>query len=60
MKQKSDKHFSYECSDDLKVKIFMCGDELWKLLQEPNTHLYLCGLKEMETGVTEALCEIAK
>jgi ferredoxin--NADP+ reductase len=59
LKQKSDNHFRYECSENLKDNICKSGDEVWKLLQEPNTHVYLCGVKEMEAGVTEALSEIA-
>ncbi len=27
------------------------ADELWQLLQKPNTHTYLCGLKGMEGGI---------
>lgn len=31
------------------------ADELWKLMQQPNTHTYICGLKGMEGGINEAL-----
>ncbi len=31
-----------------------------KLLQDPNTHIYICGMKDMETGVDEALGDIAR
>lgn len=31
-----------------------------KLLGEPNTYIYVCGLKEMEHGVEEALSDIAR
>lgn len=35
--------------------------ELWKLMQKPNTHTYMCGLKGMEDGIDEALAaETAK
>jgi benzoyl-CoA 2,3-epoxidase subunit A len=30
------------------------------LLRDPNTHLYICGLKDMEAGVEEALADIAR
>lgn len=29
--------------------------ELWDLMQKPNTHTYMCGLKGMEDGIDEAL-----
>ncbi len=35
-------------------------DAVGKLLQEPNTHIYICGLKEMEHGVEEALSDVAR
>lgn len=31
------------------------ADKLWKLMQKPNTHTYMCGLKGMEDGIDEAL-----
>ncbi len=31
-----------------------------KLLQQPNTHIFICGLKEMENGVDEALSDVAR
>jgi ferredoxin--NADP+ reductase len=35
--------------------------ELWKLIQEPKTHTYICGLKGMEDGIDAALgAEAAK
>jgi benzoyl-CoA 2,3-dioxygenase component A len=30
------------------------------LLKDPNTHIYICGLKDMEAGVEEALADIAR
>lgn len=35
------------------------ADELWKLIQQDNTHTYICGLKGMETGIDEALSTVA-
>ncbi|MGF1524722.1 MAG: ferredoxin--NADP reductase [Leptolyngbyaceae cyanobacterium] len=29
--------------------------DLWELMQKPNTHTYMCGLKGMEDGIDEAL-----
>jgi ferredoxin--NADP+ reductase len=37
------------------------AEELWKLIQQENTHTYICGLKGMEGGIDEALAaEAAK
>lgn len=30
------------------------AEELWKLVQNPKTHTYICGLKGMEDGIDEA------
>ena len=35
-------------------------DAVAKLLLEPDTYIYICGLKEMEHGVEEALSDIAR
>lgn len=31
------------------------AEELWNLMQKPNTHTYICGLKGMEDGIDAAL-----
>nr|WP_313898715.1 phycobilisome linker polypeptide [Roseofilum reptotaenium] len=31
------------------------ADELWELVQKPNTHIYMCGLKGMEPGIDEGM-----
>jgi len=31
------------------------AEELWQLMQKPNTHTYICGLKGMENGIDAAL-----
>ena len=36
------------------------GAGVAKLLQGPDTYIYICGLKGMETGVEEALADIAR
>lgn len=40
----------------------MCqeGDVVSEMLQDPNTHIYICGLKDMEQGVEEAFANIAE
>jgi ferredoxin--NADP+ reductase len=35
------------------------AEELWELMQKPNTHTYMCGLKGMEDGIDEALSAVA-
>jgi len=36
------------------------ADELWDLMQKPNTHTYICGLKGMEDGIDSALSSAAE
>lgn len=36
------------------------ASELWELIQKPNTHTYMCGLKGMEDGIDEALAAQAQ
>lgn len=31
------------------------ADKLWEMVQNPKTHVYICGLKGMEGGINEAL-----
>jgi ferredoxin--NADP+ reductase len=35
------------------------ADELWELVQKPNTHTYICGLKGMEGGIDEGMSAAA-
>jgi ferredoxin--NADP+ reductase len=35
------------------------ADELWQLVQKPNTHAYICGLKGMEGGIDEGMSAAA-
>lgn len=35
------------------------ADQLWELLQKPNTHTYICGLKGMEGGIDEGMTAAA-
>ena len=39
----------------LQDRIKENADELWELIQKPNTHVYICGLKGMEGGIDEGL-----
>lgn len=36
------------------------ADELWDLMQKPNTHTYMCGLKGMEGGIDEGMSVAAQ
>jgi benzoyl-CoA 2,3-dioxygenase component A len=36
------------------------GERLAPLLQDPATHIYVCGLKEMEEGVESAFADVAR
>jgi benzoyl-CoA 2,3-dioxygenase component A len=42
--------------DRMRAEASMVAD----LLQSANTHIYICGLKDMESGVEEALADIAR
>jgi ferredoxin--NADP+ reductase len=35
------------------------ADQLWDLVQKPNTHTYICGLKGMEGGIDEGMSSAA-
>ncbi len=35
------------------------AEKLWTMLQDPKTHLYMCGLKGMESGIEEGLSPFA-
>jgi ferredoxin--NADP+ reductase len=39
----------------LQDRIKENADELWQLVQKPNTHTYICGLKGMEGGIDEGM-----
>ncbi len=41
-------------------RIRSCAEDLSGLLQDERTHIYICGLKGMETGVDEALADICR
>ena len=35
----------------IQNKMAEYGEELWNLMQKPNTYVYMCGLKGMESGI---------
>ena len=68
-KAKFPEHFRYNCAMSREGKLgeryvhtemSRCMDELWQLLQLPNTHLYACGLKALESSLTDSLASAAR
>ncbi len=43
----------------LQDRIKENADEVWNLVQKPNTHTYICGLKGMEGGIDEGMSAAA-
>jgi benzoyl-CoA 2,3-dioxygenase component A len=37
-----------------------CADDMARLLEDDNTHVFICGLKGMETGVDDAFADICE
>merc|ERR1712039_223802 len=44
----------------IQTKMAEFAEELWELMQKPNTHVYMCGLKGMESGMEECFGPIAE
>merc|ERR1712187_1049453 len=44
----------------IQTKMAEYAEELWELMQKPNTHIYMCGLKGMESGMEECFSPIAE
>mmetsp|Transcript_16827 Transcript_16827/g.39054 ORF Transcript_16827/g.39054 Transcript_16827/m.39054 type:complete len:408 (-) Transcript_16827:133-1356(-) len=44
----------------IQTKMAEYAEELWDLMQKDNTHVYLCGLKGMESGMEECFAPIAE
>merc|ERR1712226_577089 len=44
----------------IQTRLAEYAEELWDLLQKDKTHIYMCGLKGMESGIAEALGPIAE
>jgi len=43
----------------IQTKMAEYTEELWNLMQDSKTHIYMCGLKGMEQGMEECFSEIA-
>merc|ERR1740116_677476 len=43
----------------IQTKMAEYTEELWNLMQDSKTHVYMCGLKGMEQGMEECFSEIA-
>ncbi|SDC77399.1 benzoyl-CoA 2,3-epoxidase subunit BoxA [Ruegeria marina] len=59
------KHFAFSRQKDepkhyVQDKLRAQSERIGQLLQNPATHIYVCGLKAMEQGVEEALKDIAR
>lgn len=44
----------------IQTKMAEHAEELWSLMQKPNTHVYMCGLKGMEKGMKECFGPLAE
>jgi len=44
----------------IQTRMAEYAEELWDLLQKPNTYTYMCGLRGMETGIEETMKSIAE
>lgn len=44
----------------IQTKMAEYRNELWELMQNPKTHIYMCGLKGMESGMEECFSPIAE
>ncbi len=43
----------------IQDRVLEHADEIFALIEDPNTHIYLCGLKGMEPGIDEAMTKAA-
>ena len=60
-----EKHFAFsrvegESKTYVQDRLRQDGEAIGQMLSDPNTYIYVCGLKEMETGVEEAFEDIAR
>jgi len=44
----------------IQTKMAEYADELWEMMQDKKTHIYMCGLKGMESGMAECFGPIAE
>ena len=47
-------------ADEITAKLLKLGKSVATLLADPATHIFICGLKGMETGVEEALADVCR
>merc|ERR1712187_792504 len=44
----------------IQTRMAEYAEELWDLMQSPKTHIYMCGLKGMESGMEECFSPLAE
>ena len=44
----------------IQTKMAEYAEELWEIMQDEKTHVYMCGLKGMESGMAECFGPIAE
>ena len=44
----------------IQTKMAEYAEELWEMMQDEKTHVYMCGLKGMESGMAECFGPIAE
>merc|ERR1712190_650984 len=44
----------------IQTKMAEFAEDLWELMQSPKTHIYMCGLKGMESGMQECFSPLAE
>merc|ERR1712190_29798 len=44
----------------IQTKMGEYAEDLWELMQSPKTHIYMCGLKGMESGMEECFSPLAE
>merc|ERR1712107_279607 len=44
----------------IQTKMAEYAEDLWELMQSPKTHIYMCGLKGMESGMEECFGPLAE
>merc|ERR1711879_979125 len=59
-KSKYPDQFRYDYAVSREDKNAEYAEELWDLMQSPKTHIYMCGLKGMESGMEECFSPIAE
>jgi ferredoxin--NADP+ reductase len=44
----------------IQTKMAEYTEELWEMMKSPKTHIYMCGLKGMESGMADCFTDIAE